>query len=154
MMDLGVRIDDVQSRHRVVAYPIAVFKRFSEHDGGRISASIAFYAFFSIFPLILVFVSVLDLLLSDNSDLRSQLIDSAIGQLPLVGQQIQAPSGASGGPITIAIGVATALWAGLGVINSLVGALATVWDIPPSSRPNFLMSRLRALAGLAPWPAW
>src|SRR5215207_1746864 len=84
---LLARIDGFQQRHRVLGLPIAVFKRFGEHGGGRLSATISYYAFFSLFPLLLVFVTILGLVLQDNPSLQDDLVDGALGQIPVIGSQ-------------------------------------------------------------------
>ena len=52
------RIDRVQRRRPLLAFPFAVFKRYGEDNGGWVSALISYYGFFSLFPLLVVFVSV------------------------------------------------------------------------------------------------
>ncbi len=148
-MKLATRIDDAQGDRPWLSFPFAVVKRFSEHNGGRLSAAVAFFAFFSIFPLLVVFVSVLDLVREGNPELRADLVDSTVGNLPLIGSRIDAPaSAASGGIVPIVIGLAVALWAGLGVTSSLDSAFATVWDVRPDRRPNFLIARAKGLLAL------
>ena len=61
---LLARIDRFQQRHRALGLPIAVFKRFGEHGGGRLAATISYYGFFSLFPLLLAFVTMLGLVLA------------------------------------------------------------------------------------------
>src|SRR5215212_4878536 len=75
------RLDGFQQRHRTLGLPIAVFKRFGEHGGGRLSATVSYYAFFSLFPLLLVFVTILGLVLADDPDLSRDLVDGALGQI-------------------------------------------------------------------------
>ena len=52
-------VDGVQRRTPWLAVPIAVFKKFSDDNGGRLAAVISYYGFFSLFPLLLAFVSML-----------------------------------------------------------------------------------------------
>lgn len=148
-MSIARRVDGVQRDRPWLSLPIAIGKRFSEHDGGRLSAAIAFFAFFSIFPLLLSFVSVLDIVLESRPELREDLVNSALGQLPLIGTEIAAPDSAVGGGwLTVAIGIGLALWAGLGVTAALTSAFATVWDARPSARPNAVVARLHGLGAV------
>ena len=41
--------------------------------------------FFSVFPLLLVFVTVLGIVLDGNPELRQDLLDSALAQIPVIG---------------------------------------------------------------------
>jgi YihY family inner membrane protein len=146
------RVDAFQQRHTVLAFPFAVFKKFGDDDGGRLAALIAYYGFFSLFPLLLVFISALGFLLSAHDSLREDLIDSALAQFPVIGDAIAARADVDrleGNWLSIALGSATALWAGLGVAQAAQVAMNTVWDVPRAQWPNFVLRRLRALAMLA-----
>jgi YihY family inner membrane protein len=148
-VSFAARVDEVQRERAWLSLPIAVVKRFSEHEGGRLSAAIAFYGFFSLFPLLLVFVSVLDIVLESRPEIREDLIDSALGQLPLIGTQISAPSSSVGEDVLpVLVGLGLALWAGLGVTAALTSAFATVWDARPSARPNAVSARLLGLGAV------
>ena len=52
-------IDQYQQRRRWLAFPFAVNKKFGDDQGGYLAALIAYYGFFSLFPLLLVFTSIL-----------------------------------------------------------------------------------------------
>ena len=79
-MQVLERLDRFQQRQPAVALPVAVSKRFGEHDGSRLAATVSYYSFFSVFPLMLVFVTVLGIVLEDNDDLREDLIEGAVGR--------------------------------------------------------------------------
>ena len=147
------RVDAFQQRRPVVGFPVAVFKKFGDDQGSRLAALVAYYGFFSLFPLLLVLVSVLGFVLSGDPSLRHDIVDSALGQFPVIGNQLRSGSGVSGGLqgnwVSIVVGGATAVWAGLGVAQAAQDAMNTVWDVPRSVWPNFLHRRLRALALLA-----
>ena len=141
---LRQRIDAYQQRHKWLAFPLAVHKRFGEDRGKHYAASISYYAFFSLFPLMLSFVAVLGVVLRGRPELQQDLIDSALGRFPVIGTQITEKQ-LDGNGWTLAIGLLAALWAGLGVIYAAQHAMDTMWDVPGVVRPNFLIRRLRAL---------
>src|SRR5262245_4183791 len=105
--------DRVQQRHRLLGWPLAVFKRYGEHEGGRLAVAISYYAFFSLFPLLLVFVTILGIVLENDEDLQNRLIDGAVGQIPVIGSQLRTGS-LPGSGVVLVVGLAGALWAGLG----------------------------------------
>ena len=145
-------VDRYQRDHRFVAFPFAVVKKFGDDDGGRLAGLIAYYGFFSLFPLLLVFVSVLGFVLSSHPHLRASLVDGALGQFPVIGNEIRSGAhvqGLHGNWWTIAIGGGTAIWAGLGVAQSAQFAMNIVWDVPRSRWPNFVFRRVRAVGVLA-----
>ena len=51
-------------------------KKFGEDRAASHAALIAYYAFFSMFPLLLAFVSILGFVLEGNPELRDQVVDS------------------------------------------------------------------------------
>ncbi len=142
------RLDGFQQRHRTLGLPIAVFKRFGEHGGGRLSATVSYYAFFSLFPLLLVFVTILGMVLQDNTDLRDDLVEGALGQIPVIGSQLKTDSLPGHGWV-LALGLATALWAGLGAVTAVQHALDTVADVPMHDRGNSLVRKGKAITYLA-----
>jgi membrane protein len=139
------RIDSYQQRHPWIGFPIAVGKKFGDDRAGNLAALIAYYGFFSIFPLLLVLVSLLGFVLRGNPDLREAIVDSALAQFPVIGEQIRENVSVLRSGVALGVGTLTALWAGLGVTQAAQVAMNDVWDVPIKSRPNFLESRLRSL---------
>jgi YihY family inner membrane protein len=142
-------VDEVHRRHAWLAVPFAVFKKFGDDRGGNWAALVAYYGFFSIFPLLLAFTTILGFVVHGNADLRDRLVGSALANFPVIGTQIQENLGAlTGSVLALVIGVVGAIWAGMGVILTLQSAMDDLWDVPRRSRPNFLKGRLRALLAL------
>ena len=137
-------LDRYQQRHTPLAVPAAVVKKFGDDDGGDLAALIAYRAFFSLFPLLLVLTTVLGYVLEGNPDLRQEAVDSTLAQFPVIGDQIKLSS-LEGNGIALAVGVVGSLWAGLGVVLATERALDRVWAVPRRDRSGFLASRLRAL---------
>ena len=142
------RIDEWQQRHRPVGFVFATFQKYSDDQGGYLAATISYYAFFSLFPLLLVLATVLGFVLSGHPDLERSLVDSALGQFPVIGRQLHARS-LQGNSLALAIGIIGALWAGMGVVQAAQNAMNQVWGVPVQARPGFLPARLRALMLLA-----
>ena len=144
------RVDDVQQRHPVLAFPFAVAKKFGDDQAGHLAALTAYYGFFSLFPLLIVAVTVLGKLLPGNPALREAVLGSALRSFPVIGPQIGSNVRAlDGGNLTLVVAIVLSLWAGLGVVKALQYAMNTVWNVPFQDRPSFLWSTLRAIAMLA-----
>jgi membrane protein len=123
-----------------------VVKKFGDDQAGDLAALIAYYGFFSLFPLLLVLVSVLGFVLHGDPELRVRILDSALAQFPVIGDHLRSNyESLAGNGVVLGIGTVTALWAGLGVTQAAQKAMNTVWGIPPEQRPGFLPSRLRGL---------
>jgi membrane protein len=66
------RADRAQQRRSWLAFPYAVFKKFGDDEAGNLAALISYYGFLSLFPLLLVLVTVLTMLLRENSERASR----------------------------------------------------------------------------------
>ncbi|MGH2673700.1 MAG: YihY/virulence factor BrkB family protein [Actinomycetota bacterium] len=143
------RVDRLQRRHPLLAVPFALLKKFGDDRGGQWAALVAYYGFFSLFPLLLVFTTLLSFAVQDNPELRLRILDSALSQFPIIGDEIERNLGhLEGSVVALVIGIVASLWAGMGVVITVQGALNDLWDVPRRARPNFLWSRLRALLAL------
>jgi YihY family inner membrane protein len=140
--------DRFQQRHRQLSFLVAVIKKFGDDEAGQLAALISYYAFLSLFPLLLVFVTVLGFILENDPAERERILNGALGQIPLIRDQLKLHS-LKGSPTALAIGIAGSLLAGMGITNAAQTALNRIWHVPFKHRPNFLFARLRGLGMLA-----
>jgi membrane protein len=144
------RLDAYQQRHRWLAVPFAVAKKFGDDQAGNLAAVVAYYGFICLIPLLMVAVTVLGAVTAHNDALRQRLLDSALRDFPVIGPQIGADvHGIQGSGLTLALGIALTLWSGLGVVKSFQTAMNTVWNVPIRQRPGLVPSTVRALLMLA-----
>lgn len=143
------RLDRLQRRHPAAGFPIAVVYKYVDDTGPFLSALITYYAFVSLFPLLLLSSTILGAVLDGNPELQERLIDSALSQLPVVGDQLGEPQGLSGGTLAVVIGVLGALYGALGVAQAVQHAMNTAWTVPRNERPNPFLARGRSLLLLA-----
>jgi membrane protein len=81
----------------------------------------------------------------DHPGLQERILHSAVAQFPVIGDQLGHPQGLSGGTLGVVVGIAGALYGGLGVGQAVQNAMATLWAVPRNERPDPLRSRLRSL---------
>jgi inner membrane protein YhjD len=140
------RADKQQQQHAWIAFPYAAMKKFGDDQAGNLAALIAYYGFLSLFPLMLVLVTLLGLLLRNNVELQDTIRTSALANFPVLGDQISNNvHSLRGSGLALGIGLALSLWAGLGVMKVLQTAMNAVWNVPYRHRPNFWVSLLRAI---------
>jgi YihY family inner membrane protein len=143
-------VDAFQQRHRALAFPVAVLRKFGDDHAGGLAALVAYYAFLSTFPLLLVLVTVLGMVLSDNPQLQQDVLNSALTEFPVIGDQLRAnvhSLGRSG--LGLAVGLIFTLIGARGVANAMQDAMNQVWQVPHRARPSFPFSWLRSFALLA-----
>jgi membrane protein len=138
------RLDGFQQRHAWVGFPWATLQKYRDDQGVYLAATIAYYGFFSLFPLLLVLTTILGWALEGHPDLRDQILGSALGEFPIVGRDLQANT-LEGSGTALAVGLAVALWSGLGVVLAAQNAMNTLWGVPFRRRPDFVRKRGRAL---------
>ncbi|MGB3699425.1 MAG: ribonuclease BN, partial [Gordonia sp. (in: high G+C Gram-positive bacteria)] len=68
-MSLVSALDGFQRRHPVVGYPLGVAYKYFDDQGGYLAALIAYYGFVSLFPLLVVFTTVLGIVLEHHQEL-------------------------------------------------------------------------------------
>src|ERR1041385_278967 len=136
--------DRFQQRHRAIGFPLAVLQKYADDQGGYHAATITYYGFFAIFPLLLVLTTVLGFVLQNDPHLEQRIVDSALGQFPVIGPQLSHGS-LHGNTLALVLGLAAALWAGMGVFLASQNAMNHLWGVPFKRRPDPLHARARAL---------
>ena len=139
-------VDRYQRAHRWIGFPIAVVYKYVDDQGGYLAALITYYGFLSVFPLLLLLLTILGFVLAGDAHLRDSLVNSALAQFPVVGASlrtsIHAPARSTTG---LAIGVLGTLYGSIGAAQATQHAFNKVWAVPRNERPNPLKSRLRSL---------
>lgn len=144
-MNLLDRVDQFQRRHPVLGFPLGVIYKFFDDQGPYQAAALTYYAFVAIFPLMLLGTSILGLVLRDHPDLQQQLLDSALSQFPIIGEELGRPHGLQGSFTVVVVGVLTALYGAMGLGQGLQNVQHLAWSVPRNSRPNPFMARLKTL---------
>ncbi len=132
------RADSFQQRHAVIAFPWAVMQKFGNDQAGSKATLMAYYGLFALFPLLLLLATVLGFVLSGNPALREQLIDSALGNFPVIGDQLRSEvHPLEGNTTALVIGIAGTLYGSFGIGFASQNAMNTVWNIPYVRWPSF-----------------
>ncbi len=141
-------LDRRQQQTRGVRFVAALLKKYGDDQGGQLAALIAYYAFVSLFPLLLVLVTVLGFVLQGNPSERQKILDGTLGQFPIISDYLKLHS-FNGSAAALAIGIVGSLLAGMGFTGAAQTAFNRIWHVPFKHRPNWIFSRLRGLGMLA-----
>jgi membrane protein len=142
---LVAAIDRGQRRHSVFGLPIAIFYKYVDDQGNYLAATITYYAFIAIFPLLLLGSSILGFFLQSDPALAARILTSALANFPIVGDNLGRPGGLKGSVPGVVIGAAAALYGSLGLGQALQNANNVAWAVPRNRRPNPITLRLRSL---------
>ncbi len=138
--------DEFQQRHAVVGFPFAVIKKFGDDNGGYHAALLTYYGFLSLFPLLLVLVTVLQMWFKNDTALRDRITASINNFLPIVGEQLQQNvHSMRGAGVGLAIGILVAIYGARGGADALRYALNNIWQVPKNRRGGFPKSLLESL---------
>ena len=137
------RVDEAQQRQPWLAFPFAVVKKFGDDQAGNLAALVAYYAFVSVFPLLLSFVTLVGIILRGRAELQARLLDSALVEFPVFGEQLRVQE-LQGSWWTVTITLVISLWGARGVASAAQDAFNTVWNVPFSRRPGWLPATLRS----------
>ncbi len=137
--------DQYQRQRPWAGFPLGVVKKFVEDRAGYLASLVAYFGFFSLFPLMLAFTSILGFVITDP-DKQREFADAAADQIPVVGDTIRNTAGRlEGSVIAIVIGLGVALWSGLRIVDAMQNALNDVWDLPRIARPKLLKRRVKGV---------
>nr|WP_279672570.1 YihY/virulence factor BrkB family protein [Flexivirga meconopsidis] len=132
-----------------MGYPIAVVYKFFDDLGNFMAALFAYYAFVSLFPMLILATTILGVVLDGNPGLQQDLIRSALSEFPIIGDEIKAPSASTGSWISIAVSAVVALYGALGAAQAFQYIANSVWQVPRNSRPNPFAARGKSVGLIA-----
>lgn len=144
---LLARLDGFQQRHSWAGFPLAVVYKFFDDKANYLAALLTYYAFVSLFPLLLLLTTFLGYLLDGDPTLRQDILNSAVGQFPIIGDQLRENvDPLQGRALAVGIGIAGALYGGMGAAQAAQHAMNTIWAVPKHRRPDPFRSRARSAA--------
>jgi YihY family inner membrane protein len=143
---LAKAVDDFQQRHRPIAFLYAVVKKFGDDRAGSLAALLVYYALLSLFPLLLVLVTVLGLVAGSDPGIERSILNSALKQFPVIGEQLRSNVHAleRGSGLGLAIGLLWLIWSSVGISQAGQHAMAEVWNIRGVRRPGYWARLVRS----------
>lgn len=137
-------IDRFQRRHRWAGLPIAVLWKFLDDEGTYLAALLTYYGFVSLFPLLLLALTVLGFVLQRDPALQDALVNSAMRNVPVIGDQIRENVHSLQGSVAaLVVGIVVSLYGALGVMVATQNAFARMWAVPKAERPALPTTYLR-----------
>jgi YihY family inner membrane protein len=133
-------VDRSQQGHKIPAFVFGVVKKYGDDNGGSLAALLTYYGFLSLFPLLLVLVTILAIVAGGDQGIAHRIVNSALSQFPVIGDKLGSNIKTihRNSTVGLVIGVLALLWGSTGVCQSAQYAMAQVWNIPKMDRPGFL----------------
>ena len=138
-------VDGFQRRHSVLGFPLAVVYKYFDDQGPYLASALTYYAFIAIFPLMLLGTSILGLVLRGEPSWQEAILDSALAQFPIIGDELGRPEGLQGSVAGVAVGALAALYGAMGLGQALQNTQHIAWSVPRNSRPNPFYARVKTL---------
>jgi YihY family inner membrane protein len=133
-------VDAGQQRFTPTAFVFGVIKKYGDDNGGVLASNLAYSAFVSIFPLLLILTTILGLVASVNPSVRTQVLHAVSGQVPAIGdtltKNVKVLKRSS--IIGLIIGFAGLIWGTTGLAQSGLFTMEQVWNLPGPARPGFV----------------
>ncbi len=139
-------VDAWQRRSTPTAFVFGVVKKFGDDNGSVLVSSLAYSAFVSIFPLLLVLVTILGLIASVNPSFRAHALSAVAGQVPLIGSQLtgNVHQLKRASVIGLIVGLVGLIWGSAGLAQSGLFTMEQVWNLPGPARPGYVQRLGRA----------
>lgn len=138
--------DDVQQDRWWLAHPIGTVRKYADDRCSSLAALVTFQIFLGMLPLLVVALTALGQVLEGSEDLREAAIDSALRQLPVIGDGLEGDVSALAvdGPWII-VTIAGLLYTAAGIYHGLQLAMNQVWNVEGVDRQGFVSRHVRAL---------
>lgn len=140
-------LDRFQQRHRASSFIFGVVKKFGDDNAGNLNAQLTYSLFVTIFPLLLLLVTILGIVLAGDPAARARVLHSALGEFPIIGQQlghnIHGLKRSSG--FGLAVGILGLIYGSTGLAQAGQYSMAQIWNIPVAARPGYLPRMARSV---------
>jgi YihY family inner membrane protein len=145
-------VDAAQRRYTPTAFAFGVIKKYGDDNGGVLVSNLAYSAFVSVFPLLLVLVTILGLVFTSVAPVvKTDVLNAVANQVPLLGHtltgNVQELKRAS--VIGLVVGLLGLVWGATGLAQAGLYTMEQVWNLPGPARPGYVQRLGRAILFLA-----
>ena len=145
------RIDATQQRFTPTAFVFGVVKKYGDDNGGVLVSNLAYSVFISLFPLLLIMVTILGLVVAGHPSIQKDVTNAVANQIPLLGStltsnvhELQRSS-----TIGLIIGLIVLIYGVTGLAQAGLFTMQQVWNLPGPTRPGYVQRLGRSLLFLA-----
>jgi YihY family inner membrane protein len=141
------KVDATQRRFTPTAFLFGMVKKYGDDNGGVLVSNLAYSAFVSLFPLLLVLVTILGLVVAGHPSIQKDVTDAVANQIPLLGttltgnvHELQRSS-----TIGLIVGLIVLIYGTTNLAQAGLFTMEQVWNLPGPARPGFIQRLGRAV---------
>jgi len=140
------RVDGFQQRRLAPSFLFGVVKKYSDDNAGNLTVQLTYAMFISVFPLLLLLVTILSIVLAGHPAQRASVLHSALGEFPIIGQQLGQNIHALKRSSTFGLtfGIAGLVYGSTRLAQAGLYSMEQIWNIPAAVRPNYITRMARA----------
>jgi YihY family inner membrane protein len=140
-------VDNWQQRFSPVGFVFGVVKKFGDDNGGVLVANLTYTAFVTLFPLLLVFTTILGLIAVYDPGFKTAAENAVADQVPVLGHTLTSQVGTlkRSSVIGLIVGLVVTIWGSMGLAQAGLYTMGHVWNLPGPERPNFLTRTVRSM---------
>jgi YihY family inner membrane protein len=141
------KVDAGQRRFTPAAFVFGVVKKYGDDNGGVLVSNLAYSAFVSLFPLILIFITILGLVAASDPAFRQDAINAVAKQVPIIGNQLtgNVHELRRSSLIGLVVGLLVLIYGVTGLAQSGLFTMTQVWNLPGPARPGYAQRLGRSL---------
>ena len=142
------KVDATQQRFTPPAFVFGVVKKYGDDNGGVLVSNMAYSSFVSIFPLLLILVTVLGLIAAADPSFRESAVKNAVAdQIPLLGQTLTSNVSTlqRSSTIGLIVGLVVLIYGVTGLAQAGLFTMEQVWNLPGPARPGYVQRLGRAV---------
>jgi YihY family inner membrane protein len=141
------RIDRAQQSHTFPAVVFAVNKKYGDDAAGNLATVLSFSGFVTIFPLLLLLVTILGLVLASHPSIRQDILNSTFSQFPSVGSLLRSNVHAlhRSSLVGLIVAIVLLVYGSLGLAQNGIYAMEQMWNVPGVGRLNFIKRMGRSM---------
>lgn len=140
---LLIKPDNFQRRHPAFGFVIGVIKKYGDDQAGYKAALLTYYGYLSLFPLLLVATTVLQILANSHIGLNTDVLNAITGSSSVLGGQLSVHINSlhrSG--LALGIGLLFLLYGARGVAAAFRSGVNEIWGITRSEQLGFPQSAI------------
>ncbi len=138
-----IKIDKIQRRYSPIGFTIGVIKKYGDDQCGYKAALLTYYGYLSLFPLLLVATTVLQIVANSHIGISNELLNNITGSSSVLGGQLSVHvTSLHRSGLALAIGLLFLLYGARGVAAAFRTGVNDIWGITRSQQLGFPQSAI------------